>query len=153
MACWRIGARKLGIDRRGVAAVEFAFAAPLILAMLFGILQIGLLMLAYNGIRSLAGEMGRYAVVQYMTGNELSDSQIETAVIARGVRAGSGLNADNLQVNAATALVSSVPGVKQIDLTITYSVPNVLPFWPGEGFQIDVEKPVMVYADFDPDDD
>lgn len=137
--------RRLAADRRAVAAVEFAFAAPVLLAMLFGVFQIGLLMLGYNSIRSLSGEMGRYTVVQYMTGNSLTDSQIETATIAQAVKSGSGLNTDNLHVDAETAVTSSVPGVKQINLTISYDVPNFVPFWPGETFDIAVTKPVMVY--------
>lgn len=137
----------LAIDRRAASAVEFALVAPIVFMLLFGGFQIGMVMLGYNSVRALAGEVGRYTVVQYMTGNKLSDEQIETTTIARGVSEGSGLSSTNLQVNATTATTSSVPGVKQINLTISYAVPNILPFYSGESFEMKVQKPIFVYDD------
>ena len=110
-----------------------------------------MLMLGYNSIRALAGEVGRYAIVQYMTGNKLSDDQIETTTIARGVSGGSGLSGSALQVTAETVEVSSVTGVKQINLTISYAVPNILPFYPGESFEMEIQKPIFVYDDESPE--
>lgn len=137
--------RRMKRDSRAATAVEFALAAPIAFMMLFGVFQVGMLMLSYNSMRGLAGEMGRYTVVQYMTGNKISDTQIETAAIERGNRSGSGLNTAHLNVDAVTATTSSVPGVKQIDLTITYGVPNVLPFYPGQTFDMTITKPILVY--------
>jgi len=44
-------------------------------------------------------------------------------------------------------VTSAVPGVKQIDLTINYDVPNVLPFFPGDYFALDFQKPIYLYTE------
>jgi Flp pilus assembly protein TadG len=120
---------KMRRDTRAVAAVEFALAAPLAFIMLFGVLQIGLAMQAYNAMRGAAGEIGRYVVVQYMTNNKLADSAIETQAVSKATAGPFYLKGANLDITAVTGTTTLV-GVKKIVVTMSYDVPDVLPFLP-----------------------
>jgi Flp pilus assembly protein TadG len=125
----RAWVKRLVRDKSAVAAVEFALAAPLALTLLFGVLQIGLAMQAYNAMRGAAGEIGRYVVVQYMSNNKLQDSAIQTQAVSKATAAPFYLKGTNLDITATTG-VTTLVGVKKITLTMSYDVPDVLPFLP-----------------------
>ena len=50
-------------DRRGAAALEFAFAAPILFGFIIGIAQLGILFFANSGLKSSVGEGARYATI------------------------------------------------------------------------------------------
>jgi Flp pilus assembly protein TadG len=50
-------------DERGSAVVEFAFASPLIVAAIFGALQVSMLLHANGTMRSALGEGARFATI------------------------------------------------------------------------------------------
>jgi hypothetical protein len=62
----------IGGDRRGVGLIEFAFAAPILLAGIIGAAQLGTLFFANAGLRSSVAEGARYAT----TYPQPTDSQI-----------------------------------------------------------------------------
>ncbi len=49
-------------DRRGTAAVEFAFVAPLFLTLMFGIVAFGAVISVDNGLQQIVAEAARAAV-------------------------------------------------------------------------------------------
>jgi Flp pilus assembly protein TadG len=55
--------RRLARSERGTAVVEFALVAPLLFALVFGILEFGRVLNAYNDMTQLAGQGARAAVV------------------------------------------------------------------------------------------
>src|SRR4051794_27742312 len=55
--------RHLAADERGVALVEFALVLPLILLLLFGMIDFGKAFNYWNDETHLANEAARYAVV------------------------------------------------------------------------------------------
>ena len=63
-------------DNSGSVVVEFAIIGPTMLAMMLGVFQIGIGMQNYNAMRSIAAETARHAIVNYQTGNKLSNSQL-----------------------------------------------------------------------------
>lgn len=65
--------RALLRQKQGSVVTEFALLAPTILALMLGVLQIGIGMQNYNAMRSVASDVMRYAVVNYQTGNELTN--------------------------------------------------------------------------------
>ena len=69
--------RRLARDVSGSTIVEFALLGPLMMAMMLGVLQLGVGMHGYNAMRSASADVARYAAVQYQTENELSNSQID----------------------------------------------------------------------------
>jgi Flp pilus assembly pilin Flp len=50
-------------EEKGVGAVEFALVAPVLLLLIFGILQLGTLFLANHGLRNAVAEGARYATI------------------------------------------------------------------------------------------
>jgi Flp pilus assembly protein TadG len=57
------GARRLVRSERGTAVVEFALVAPLLFLLVFGIIEFGRILNAYNQLTQLAGQGARAAAV------------------------------------------------------------------------------------------
>ena len=55
--------RKLGRDEQGVAAIEIAFALPVLLLFVFGIFQFGVILQANAGMQHALGEGARLATI------------------------------------------------------------------------------------------
>lgn len=51
----------IGRDLRGAAAIEFALAIPVLLMMVFGAAQLGIMFFANAGLKHAVGEGARYA--------------------------------------------------------------------------------------------
>lgn len=71
--------RKFLSDRRGATVLEFALVAPVLLAMLLGIVMLGMLFLAQAGLRSAVEDAARYATIW----PKPSQAQIEARITAR----------------------------------------------------------------------
>jgi Flp pilus assembly protein TadG len=57
------GSRRLARSERGTAVVEFALIAPLLFLLVFGIIEFGRVLNAYNQMTQLAGQGARAAAV------------------------------------------------------------------------------------------
>ena len=57
-------------DERGVAATEMALALPVLITMIYGIFQVGLLYQANAGMQHALGEGARYATLCIKVGTE-----------------------------------------------------------------------------------
>ena len=55
--------RRLASSERGTAVVEFALIAPLLFLLVFGIIEFGRILNAYNNLTQLAGQGARAAAV------------------------------------------------------------------------------------------
>jgi Flp pilus assembly protein TadG len=55
--------RPLARDDRGLAAIEMAFALPILLTFVYGIFQVGMIMAASAGMQHALGEGARYATL------------------------------------------------------------------------------------------
>jgi Flp pilus assembly protein TadG len=58
-----LGTRKLARSERGTAVVEFALIAPLLFLIVFGIIEFGRILNAYNQLTQLSGQGARAAAV------------------------------------------------------------------------------------------
>ena len=123
MGKWLARLRK---DREGSVAVEFAIIGPTMLAMMLGVFQIGIGMQNYNAMRSIAAETARHAIVNYQTGNKLSNSQLADHAKTVGISPPYSLNYDRLAAAVTDASVQRVPGAKELTVTLTYRVPTIL---------------------------
>lgn len=54
---------RFGRDDRGVTAIEFALIAPVFIAMIVGVTQIGRLFYAHAGLRNAVAEGARFATI------------------------------------------------------------------------------------------
>ena len=130
-------------DTHGAALVEFALLAPTIFALMFGVLQVGFHMFAYNAVRSVASDTARYTIVEYQKGLAITTNQIENQAEAYAVNAPYGLDGDNLTATA-TKPVSDIAGTTKFMLTLTYVPANMLEFFNIGSPTITVTRPVYV---------
>jgi Flp pilus assembly protein TadG len=105
-----------------MTTLSFALVAPLLLMLLFGIMEMGRVMSAWMVITSEATEAARFGAVRY-------DRSRDPLAQAADVR---GFITSRLNGVLAPAGLSPAPDVKvtstpTVDVTITYKVPLVIP--------------------------
>lgn len=105
--------------REGIAAAEFAMMAPLVLLLLFLVMNLGLLFESYNGIQHAVGEGARLATLYPRP----VDGQITTAI----QNAEFGL--DPSLVSAPTYQHGTNSGISYVDVTLTYNAPVSFPLF------------------------
>ncbi len=115
-------------DENGAAAIEFALLGPAFLLMLMGVLQVGMAMQNYNALRSLSADVARYAMVQYQTGNELSNSQIETFAENHALGAPYLLDQNRVNVTVTNADTQRVAGATELQVVVSYQIDSLLGF-------------------------
>jgi len=141
MGKWLARLRK---DREGSVAVEFAIIGPTMLAMMLGVFQIGIGMQNYNAMRSIAAETARHAIVNYQTGNKLSNSQLADHAKTVGISPPYSLNYDRLAAAVTDASVQRVPGAKELTVTLTYRVPTILGIIGFGDIPLSFSRPIFV---------
>lgn len=104
---------RLRPDDRGAAAIEMAFALPILMLFVYGIFQLGVIMQAHAGMQHALGEGARYATIYPSP----TDSQIVTRMSNKVF----GMNVGSF----GTPTVST-PATSQCtyckDLQVTYTV-------------------------------
>lgn len=135
---------RLRNDREGSVAVEFAIIGPTMLAMMLGVFQVGIGMQNYNAMRSIAAETARHAIVNYQTGNKLSNSQLADHAKTVGISPPYSLNYDRLAAAVTDASVQRVPGAKELTVTLTYRVPTILGIIGFGDIPLSFSRPIFV---------
>jgi Flp pilus assembly protein TadG len=97
----------------GSAAIEFAIIAPVLLTLIMGILQLGILFYANAGLHQAVEAGARYATI-YPRPN---DSQITALVL----KSGYGMQGDRIE--RPTVKRGTVSGTTYVDIRMGYSVP------------------------------
>ena len=111
--------RRLRLEERGAAALEFVLIAPALIAMIIGIAQLGILYLANAGLRNAVAEGARFATIW--------PRPSDTAIAARITSSEFGLIAANMDAPIIAHGVDA--GANYVDITVTYDVPlNVIFF-------------------------
>lgn len=131
-------------DCRGAAMVEFAILAPVILALLLGVLQIGLAMQKYNAMRNASADVARFAMVEYATGNRLSNNQLRSYAHSLGQDSPYLLDIDRLFVTVETAEVQRVTGAVELNLAMTYRLPAMFPTMGTWAPTLEYSRPIFV---------
>ncbi len=135
--------RTLRKDRTGGVLVEFAMLSPVIFALLFGVMQVGLQMFSYNALRAVATDTARYTFVEYQKSNRVTAEQIEDQARAIAVAPPYGLQFDNLTA-AVTTPTSTINGTTLLRLQLTYVPMNFLDFIGVGSPSISVTREIYV---------
>jgi Flp pilus assembly protein TadG len=130
-------------DRGGAVAVEFALLAPLFFAMLFGVLQMGIVMWAYNSMRGIAADTARYTMIEYQKKDPLTAEQIEDKAVALAVNSPYDFAIDNFDPQV-TNPASEINGMTKFVLTMTYDPPSVLDFTGLIAPSLSISRPIYV---------
>lgn len=102
----------------GAAAVEFVFALPLLATLMIGILQMGMMMHAYGGMRHALGEGIRFAKV--------NPTATDTAVLTRTRESLVGIS--QAGVTALSLQRQTVNDATYVRLTMQYKFVPSIPF-------------------------
>ena len=117
--------KRLIRDNRGAAIIEFGILAPILLAMLMGVLLVGMYMQSYNSLRAVSADISRFTVVQYQRDNELKAAQI--SLIARSIANRPQYQLENQHLDIDVAKVDSfISGADKYTMTMKYTPPNVV---------------------------
>ena len=100
-------------NERGAAAIEMALALPILVSMIYGLFQVGLLYQANAGMQHALGEGARVATLyeRFTVNNVPTDTAIKSRMTAKLFGRGDG----------AFTVADPVTGTGYKDLSITYS--------------------------------
>jgi Flp pilus assembly protein TadG len=125
--------RKIRREESGAAVVEMALSLPILLLMIYGMFQVGVIMAADAGMQHALGEGARMATLYPTPADTSIKTKMESKVF--GMYIGTYTVADPSTVTAG--------GTKYKDLAVTYTVtPNFLFF---NGPQITLNRSKRVY--------
>ena len=133
---------RLQRDESGAAAVEMAFALPVLVVMLYAFVQLAEVYRAVAGMQQALGEGARYATLclsQSATGCTAPTSdQIKTKINSSvyGIGPGTFTVADPVSGSSGTA--------NYFDLSVTYSQPTTLLMFPGPTMALTRKKRVWI---------
>lgn len=139
--------RHLIVDSNGATVLEFAFLVPILFGLMFGVLQIGLGMQAYNSLRAIAGDTARSAVTAYQISTAAS-APPATTIASNGRSIATtppyGLLSDDLTLNVTEVTPSRVDGAREFTISMTYFVPSILTIIGIEDIPISYQRPIFV---------
>ena len=121
----------------GAAAIEMAIALPVLVAMIYGLFQVGLLYQANAGMQHALGEGARYATLCITSGSTCTaptDTQIKTRISSKLFGRGDG----TFTVN------DPVPGTGYRDLSVRYSKKMNFLFFNGPTITLNRSKRAYV---------
>lgn len=111
----------------GAAIIEFALLAPVFLAMIFGVMQVGIYLQNYNAVQSVASDAARYVMIEYQKDNALTDEQIRAVLIGVATNSPYILNSDRINITVDRSGASRVDGAIEIDVSIAYTLSEFIP--------------------------
>lgn len=105
----------LGRDRRGVGAVEFALAAPVLFAVVIGVAQLGILFFANAGLHNAVAEGARLATIFPRP----TDEEITAAIMDSRF----GMQRANIVADPEIVHGTDGNGYTYADISLSYRVP------------------------------
>ena len=135
---------RLRTNETGATVVEFALLAPAFLLMVFGVLFGGMGVQNYNALRNLSADVARYAMVQHQAGNTLNNSAIRSYALTRGRGVPYLLKTAQLEATVTTPTTQRVAGVREVRITITYQMDDMLGFAGIEAPFINYTRPAFL---------
>lgn len=112
MNAFRRRLKSLGLDEAGSPAVEFALTFPALVLLVVGVIQFGMAVQAYAGIRNAVEVGARFATVYPYP----STTAIQTKVTANA------FGVDPALLGTPTVTPCTTAGSNCVDVTLTYPV-------------------------------
>jgi hypothetical protein len=126
--------RRLAANDRGSAAIETAFALPILIMLLWMIIQLGLVFRAMSGIQHALGEGARAATLWPVPDQDTITTRMEEAVY--------GIGPGNFEVDPPAP--GTADGSDYLDLRVTYTQETSLLLLPGPTIDVSRSKRVWV---------
>ena len=137
---------RLARNQRGGAAIEFALLAPVFIALMMGVVEVGVYMQNYSAVRSVATDASRFAAVEYQKNNQISEGTLETNIHAMAIASPYNLNDDRLTVNVDEVSPSPINGARQFSLTLTSALPALVGGTSIDNISIEYTRQLFVLA-------
>lgn len=135
--------RRLSHDQKGAAAVEMAFAIPILIVMLWAFVQLAQVYRALAGIQQALGQGARYATLCASASSTNGCSPPSTASVKTdiqnsvyGIGPGTFTVSDPVTGNDGTG--------SYYDLSVSYTQPTDLLLFPGPTINVSRSKRVWV---------
>lgn len=125
---------KLRRDDRGAAIIETAFALPVLIIMVWAVVQLGLVFRALSGIQHALGEGARLATLYPKPTTDAIKDRINDVVY--GIGPG--------DFDEPTLVAGTEAGSPYIDLTVTYTQETDLLLIPGPTITVSRSKRVWM---------
>ena len=136
--------RRLRADDRGVAAIEMAFAFPILIIMIWAIVQLGMMYRALAGIQQGLGEGARYATLCLTPTSNGCTAPTPAQIKARIASKVYGISPGTFTVvDPAGGLEGTT---RYFDLTVQYTQPTSLLILPGPTINVSRSKRVWIAA-------
>lgn len=136
--------KSLARDRNGAAVIETAFALPVLVMLMIGILQFGMMLQASGAMRHSMGEGLRYAKVNAVTdptdAAEVAALKAKVEEITKASLAG--INKDNIKMLTFTSGEDS--GAKYGKIEMRYEMKPFIPFVPMDAIKITKSRTVYL---------
>lgn len=126
--------RKIRRNERGAAVIEMAFALPILVLMLWMLVQLGLIFRAMSGIQHGLGEGARLATLFPQPDDDAIHDKIEAAVY--GIGPG--------HFTIADPVPGTADGANYLDLSVTYTQSTDMLLFPGPDISVTRSKRVWV---------
>jgi Flp pilus assembly protein TadG len=136
--------RKLPRDESGVAAIEMAFALPILIVMIWMFVQLAQVYRAVAGIQQGLGEGARYATLCLDPSATGCDIPAPADVQSRIQSAVYGIGPGTFDTPLPVCTDDTADGGSYYDLTVTYSQPTNLLLFPGPDITVNRSKRVWV---------
>jgi Flp pilus assembly protein TadG len=112
---------RLKRDQRGISAVEFGLIAPVLIGLIIGVGQMGILFEAQAGLRHAVQEGARYATIYVYNSSGVAMRPTNAQIIAKVNASKYGLNSSYVTGPSITSGTSN--GATYLDITMSYAVP------------------------------
>lgn len=126
--------KRLSHNEDGVAVIEMAFALPILVMLLWMMIQLGLVFRAMSGIQHALGEGARSATLW----PQPTDQQIKDKITDAVYGIGPG------EFEIADPVPGTLSGSGYLDLNVTYTQETDLLFLPGPTINVSRSKRVWV---------
>lgn len=136
--------RRIGRDSRAASVIEFALLAPILIAMMFGVVSVGVYMQNFNAIRSVATDASRFVAVEYQKNNKISTTTIKDNVESLAISSPYWLQKSQLTVSVTEVTPSRVNGAKEFDLDISYALPDIVGGTSIDNITLKHSRPLFV---------
>lgn len=126
--------KKLRRDEGGAAVIEMAFALPVLIMLMWLIVQLGLVFRAMSGIQHGLGEGARMATLFPKPADQAIHDRIEAAVY--------GIGPGNFDIE--DPVTGTADGATYMDLKVTYTQSTDLLLIPGPNISVTRFKRVWI---------
>ena len=110
----------------GQASAEFAMTAILYLTVIFGIIDYGRVLYAYNSVAYSAREASRYASVRGSTSKSPATASNVTTIVQNNIV---GLSTSNNELAVTTSWSPNNKPGSTVQVKVVYTMSHLIPFW------------------------